>query len=148
MFGGCPSVRTCVLGLQPACRQLLVIFIWTSLSLCTAMMPTLGRCLVCFCHYPVPIGNESVLKIVIIDTINLFFYTAVSILLISSHNSFRVLFDKIATVCSIWKIYLYFSVGKWPAQGTSTVPVVSVSFRVSFSHAYSATDATCCTTNA
>jgi len=32
-------------------------------------------------------------------------------LLILNHNSFRVPFDKIASVYSIWKIYLYFSSG-------------------------------------
>jgi len=44
------------------------------------------------------IGNESVPKIIIIDKIKLFFKTAVDILLISNHNSFRVLFEKIASV--------------------------------------------------
>jgi len=39
------------------------------------------------------------------------FKTAISILLISNDNSFRVLFDKIASVYFIWKIYLYFSIG-------------------------------------
>jgi len=29
----------------------------------------------------------------------------------SNRNSFRVLFDKIAFVYFIWKIYLYFSIG-------------------------------------
>ena len=43
-------------------------------------------------------GNETVPKIIINNTINLFFETAIRILLISSHNSFRVLFDKIASV--------------------------------------------------
>ena len=39
--------------------------------------------------------------------------TSISILAISNHNSFRVLFDKIASVYFIWKIYLYlyFSIG-------------------------------------
>jgi len=32
------------------------------------------------------------------NTINLFFKTAISILVISNHNSFRVFFDKIASV--------------------------------------------------
>ena len=45
-----------------------------------------------------PIGNESVPKIVINNTIYLRFKTAVSILLISNRNSFRVLFDKIASI--------------------------------------------------
>ena len=39
------------------------------------------------------------------------FQTAIGILLISNHNSFRVLFDKIASVYFLWKIHLYFSVG-------------------------------------
>jgi len=38
------------------------------------------------------IGNESVSKIIINDTVNL------SSLVILNHNSFRVLFDKIASV--------------------------------------------------
>jgi len=37
-------------------------------------------------------------KIIIDDTINLFLKTAIRILVISNHNSFRVLFDKIASV--------------------------------------------------
>jgi len=32
-------------------------------------------------------------------------------MVISNHNSFRVLFDKIASVYFIYKIYLYFSSG-------------------------------------
>jgi len=43
-------------------------------------------------------GNESVPKIIINDTINFFFRTAISILVISNYNSFRELFDKIASV--------------------------------------------------
>ena len=54
-----------------------------------------------------PIGNESMAKIIINDT-KICFKTAISILLISNDNSFRVLFDKIASVYFIWKIYLYF----------------------------------------
>jgi len=38
------------------------------------------------------------------------FYTAISILVIANHNTFRVLFDKIASVHFIWKMYLYFSI--------------------------------------
>ena len=41
--------------------------------------------------------NESVPKIVINDTMIFFHQTAISIWVISNHNSFRVLFDKIAT---------------------------------------------------
>jgi len=43
------------------------------------------------------IGNESVPKIIINDTV-IFSYIAISILVISNHNSFQVLFDKIASV--------------------------------------------------
>ena len=52
------------------------------------------------------IGNESVPKIIINNTTNLFFKTAVSILLISNHSSFRVLFDKIDSVYFFEK-YIY-----------------------------------------
>ena len=37
--------------------------------------------------------------------------TAISILVISNHNSFRMLFDKISSESFIWKMYLYFSIG-------------------------------------
>ena len=47
------------------------------------------------------LGNETVLEIIIDDTIYLFLKTAISILLISNHNSFRVSFDKIASVACI-----------------------------------------------
>ena len=58
------------------------------------------------------IGNESVPKIIINDTINLILKTAISISVISAHNSFRVLFDKISSVYFILEIglYLYFSI--------------------------------------
>jgi len=42
-------------------------------------------------------------KIMINDAKKLFFKTAISILLISNHNSFRVLFDKITSVYFIRK---------------------------------------------
>jgi len=42
--------------------------------------------------------DESMPKIVMNDTINLFFKTEISILVISNHKSFQVLFDKIASV--------------------------------------------------
>jgi len=46
-----------------------------------------------------PIGNESALKIMVNNIINLLFLTAISILAISNHNSFPALFDqKIASV--------------------------------------------------
>jgi len=56
---------------------------------------------------------------------------AISSSVISKHNSFRVLFDKIVSVYFIWKknnMYIFWH-WKWPAQGTSTVPVVSAHFR-------------------
>jgi len=46
----------------------------------------------------ISLGNESVPKNTTNDTTNLLFKTAISILVISSHNRFRVLFDKIASV--------------------------------------------------
>ena len=54
--------------------------------------------------------NESRLmpKIITDDTINLFL-TAISILVISNHDSFRVLFDNLHPY--VFKIYLYFSIG-------------------------------------
>ena len=48
------------------------------------------------------IENESVPKIIINDTRNLFL-TAMSISVISNHNSFRLLFDKSASVYFIGK---------------------------------------------
>ena len=43
------------------------------------------------------------------------------------------MFDEIASVYFISKIYLYFRIGKkWPAQGTCTLPVVSAHFRSLF----------------
>ena len=45
-------------------------------------------------------------KIIINNTINLFFkLIAISILVITNRNSFRVPSDEIATVYFIWKIY-------------------------------------------
>ena len=50
------------------------------------------------------IGNESVPKIIINVNNNFFInLTAISIFVISNHNSFRVLFDKIASLYFIWK---------------------------------------------
>jgi len=57
------------------------------------------------------VGNESVPKIVIIDTVNLLLKTAISILVISNHNSFRALFDEIFAL-----------------EMASTMPVVSTLF--------------------
>ena len=48
--------------------------------------------------FSVRIGNESVPKIIINNAINLFFFKLQSAFLQSNHNSFRVLFDKIASV--------------------------------------------------
>ena len=51
-------------------------------------------------------------KIITNDTVNLLFFklTAISILVISKLYSFRVLFDKIASVYFIREIYWYFSI--------------------------------------
>jgi len=74
--------------------------------------------------------NENVPKIIINDTISLFLETAISILVISNHNSFRVLFDKNCFVIFYLKKYNFiFQHWKWSAQGTSTVPIVSAHFR-------------------
>jgi len=56
------------------------------------------------------IRNESVPKIIINDTIDLFLKTAIGILVISNHDSFRVPFDKIAHAFFISKICSYFSI--------------------------------------
>jgi len=45
--------------------------------------------------------EQNLPKIIIDDTIYLFLKTAISILVISNHNSFRVSFDKIASVACI-----------------------------------------------
>jgi len=52
-------------------------------------------------------GNESVPKIIQNNTIRQFFKTAITILLIFNHNSFRVLVDKIASVYFSWKKNIY-----------------------------------------
>ena len=57
--------------------------------------------------------NKSVPKIRINNTKKINFLIAVSILLISNHNSLRVLFDKIASVAYIlFEKYIYISVLK------------------------------------
>jgi len=74
--------------------------------------------------------NENVPKIILNDTISLFLETAISILVLSNHNSFRVLFDKNCFVIFYLKKYNFlFQHWKWPAQGTSSVPIVSAHFR-------------------
>jgi len=57
------------------------------------------------------IGKRRVPKIIISNTTNLLFKTAICILLMSNHNSFCMVFDRIAYVYFMWKIYLYFSIG-------------------------------------
>ena len=57
------------------------------------------------------IDNESVPKIIINNAINLSYKTAISILLISNHNSLRVLFDRNWFRVFYLKIYLYFIIG-------------------------------------
>jgi len=48
------------------------------------------------------IGNESVPKTITNNTINLFFLNSINILLVSNHNTFRLLFDRTAS------IFMYF----------------------------------------
>jgi len=78
------------------------------------------------------IGNESVPKIIINNTISLFLKTAISILLISNHNSFRVLSGKIASVYFICMKYIYIlalEIASWGNQhcanciGTLSFPI-------------------------
>ena len=57
------------------------------------------------------IGNESVPKIIINNTVNLLLKTEISILLISNQTVFGCCLIKIVSVCFIWKICLYFSIG-------------------------------------
>jgi len=52
-------------------------------------------------------GNKSVPKIIINDTINFFLSNSNSILVITNHNSFWVLFDKIASVYFICNILTF-----------------------------------------
>jgi len=57
-------------------------------------------------------------KILINDTINLFFETAVSSLAISNHSSFSVLFDKIVSVLYIlFEKYIYISALEMASPG-------------------------------
>jgi len=80
---------------------------------CVCVCPQ--RCCSCGqqCHFPAEskitartrTRNESVPKIIINNTINLFLSTAINILLISNRDSFRALFEKIASVHFIWKIW-------------------------------------------
>jgi len=74
------------------------------------------------------IDNESVPKIIINNAINLSYKTAISILLISNHNSLQVLFDKNwFRVFYLKNIFIFYH-WKLPAQRTSTEPVVSAHF--------------------
>jgi len=65
-----------------------------------------------------------------------FFLTAVSVLVISSHNTQvpnAVLFNKIASVYFIWK-YIYILALEMASQGNSTVPIVSAHFHSPLNH--------------
>jgi len=53
-----------------------------------------------------------------LNTINLFFLTAISVLVISNRNSFRVRFDKIASVYFISKKYIYILALEMASPGT------------------------------
>jgi len=65
------------------------------------IMPLKPSTLLTYCS--VTIGKESVPKIIINNAINVFFKPAISILVISNRNSFRVLFDRIPSVYFICK---------------------------------------------
>ena len=79
-----------------------------------------------------PIGNESVLK-KYNKWRNIFSLTAISILVISSHNTFRVLFDIIASVYFIWEKYINILSLEMDSPGNrGTVPIVSAHFRSIF----------------
>ena len=72
------------------------------------------------------IGNETVPKTIANGTINSF--NCNQYMVIPDHNSFRVLFDRVASAYFIWKIYLFLALIR-PSQGTSTVPIVSAHSR-------------------
>ena len=68
-------------------------------------------------------------KIMINDTVKLFFSDC-NLTVILSHDGFRVLLDKIASVLFYLKIHLYFRTGNGqPGRETSTVAIVSAHFR-------------------
>jgi len=79
---------------------------WTLLN----VLVVYTTCCVSVCA--VDIGSKSVPKIIVNNTVSSFLKTAISILVISNHNGFCVLFDTIASVCFfICQIYLYFIIG-------------------------------------
>ena len=71
------------------------------------------------------IGNESVPKIIINDTIKFLSETATSILVISNYNIFLVLFDKIA---SVYFFKIYFSI----ENGQPSEPALCQLYRRTF----------------
>jgi len=75
------------------------------------------------------IGNENVPKIIINNTRNSFRKTAIGILLISNHNSFRVLFDKKKLLPYVlfrkYRPIYILALEFMASRGTSTVPIVS-----------------------
>ena len=58
-----------------------------------------------------------------------FFKTAISILLMSNHNSFRVLFEKKLLPYILFQKYIYILASEMASPGKGTVPVVSAHFR-------------------
>jgi len=52
------------------------------------------------------VANASVPKVIVNNTINLLFQTAISVLVISNHNSFRVLLTKLLP-CILFENYIY-----------------------------------------
>jgi len=75
------------------------------------LLDALRNHLVAWGPWTLLIGIENMPKNIINDTLNFFFKTSISVCVISNQNTFRVLFDKIASAHFIWKIYLYFSTG-------------------------------------
>jgi len=105
--------------------------LWSTLDRVVTIAVRLGwvvevRSLYCSVDYT--IGNESVPKIIINNTINLFL-TAISILLIWNHKIFRMLFYKIASVYFILKYFLALEMASQENQhcanciGTLSFPV-------------------------
>jgi len=75
------------------------------------------------------IGNESVPKIIMNNTINLFIKITVTILVTQTITVSECCVIKLQTYVLFEKNIFIFLHWKWPPQGTSTVPIVSTHFR-------------------
>ena len=70
-------------------------------------------------------GNKSVRKIIINNTINLglLFKTAISILVVSNHNGFRVLFDETGLLpCILFEKHIYISASEMASHREPAAP--------------------------